>query len=58
MPEGRGFAMCQWGADPPRLVRIGESVGGLTLKGIQPGRAIFLTGGGKRYEVQVPKAGT
>jgi hypothetical protein len=58
MSEGRGFAMCQWGADPPKLVRIGESVGDLTLKAVQPGRAVFLTAGGKRYEVQVPKAGS
>ena len=58
MSEGRGFAMCQWGADPPKLVRIGESVGGLTLKAVQPGRAVFLTARGKRYEVQVPKAGS
>ncbi len=58
MPEGRGFAMCQWGADPPKLVRIGESVGDLTLKAVEPGRAVFRTSGGKRYEVQVPKAGS
>jgi hypothetical protein len=50
--------MCQVGAEPPKLVRIGERVGQLTLKGIEPGRAVFLTAGGKRYEVQVPKAGS
>jgi hypothetical protein len=58
MPEGKGFAMCQVGAEPPKLVRIGERVGQLTLKGIEPGRAVFLTAAGKRYEVQVPKAGS
>jgi hypothetical protein len=58
MPEGRGFAMCQWGAEPPKLVRIGETVGTLTLKKVEPGRAVFLTTGGKRFEVQVPKAGS
>lgn len=58
MPEGRSFAMCQWGAEPPKLVRIGESVGDLTLKKVEPGRAVFLTAGGKRLEVQVPKAGS
>jgi hypothetical protein len=58
MPEGRSFAMCQWGAEPPKLVRIGESVGNLTLKKVEPGRAVFLTAGGKRFEVQVPKAGS
>jgi hypothetical protein len=58
MAEGRSFAMCQWGTEPPKLVRIGESVGDLTLKKVEPGRAVFLTAGGKRFEVQVPKAGS
>ena len=58
MPKGKGFAMCQWGEEQPRLVRIGETVGDLTLKGVTPGRAVFLTSGGERFEVQVPKAGS
>jgi hypothetical protein len=58
MAEGRGFAMCQLGEDAPKLVRIGESLGGLTLKRVKPGSAVFLTAAGKRYEVQVPKAGS
>ena len=57
MAEG-GFAMCQLGAEPPKLVRIGERIGDLTLKNVQPGRALFLTSGGKRYEARVPKAGS
>jgi hypothetical protein len=58
MPEGRGFAMCQWGADPPKLVRIGERVGTLTLKTLAQGRAVFVDAGGRTMEVRVPKAGT
>lgn len=58
LPQGRGFAMCQWGADPPRLVRVGERVGDLTLKQVARGRATFVDGGGRRMEVRVPKAGT
>jgi len=58
MAEGKGFAMCQLGAEPPKLVRIGESIGDLTLKNVQPGRALFVTSGGKRYEARVPKAGS
>jgi hypothetical protein len=58
MPEGRGFAMCQWGADPPKLVRIGERVGTLTLKTLTQGRAVFVDAGGRTMEVRVPKAGT
>jgi hypothetical protein len=58
MAEGKGFAMCQLGAEPPKLVRIGESIGGLTLKSVQPGRASFVRSDGKRYEARVPKAGS
>ena len=58
MPEGRGFAMCQWGADPPKLVRIGERVGTLTLKTLTQGRAVFVDAGGRTMEVRVPKVGT
>jgi hypothetical protein len=58
LPEGRGFAMCRWGAEPPKLVRIGERVGDLTLRQVERGRALFLTTSGKRLEVRVPKAGT
>jgi hypothetical protein len=58
MPEGKGFAMCQVGAEQPKLVRIGERLGDLTLKVIAPGRAVFVNPGGKRLELQVPKAGS
>ena len=58
MAEGKGFAMCQWGEEAPKLVRIGDTVGGLTLKRVEPGSALFLTSAGKRYQVQVPKAGS
>jgi hypothetical protein len=58
MAEGKGFAMCQLGAEPPKLVRIGESIGDLTLKNVQPGRAVFVRSDGKRYEARVPKAGS
>jgi hypothetical protein len=58
MAEGKGFAMCQWGEQAPKLVRIGDTLGGLTLKRVEPGSALFLTAAGKRYEVQVPKAGS
>ena len=58
MAQGKGFAMCQWGQEPPKLVRIGDRVGDYTLKDVKPGRAVFLTANGERYEVQVPKAGS
>ncbi len=58
LPEGRGFAMCQWAGDAPKLVRIGEHIGDLTLHSVAQGKAVFFTAAGKRLEVQVPKAGT
>lgn len=53
-----GFAMCQWGSEPPRLVRVGASMNQLTLELVAPGRAVFRASGGKRIELRVAKAGT
>jgi hypothetical protein len=58
LPEGRGFAMCQWGTESPKLVRVGERVGDLTLKNVARGRATFVDATGRTREVRVPKAGT
>jgi len=58
MSEGGGFAMCQWGNDAPKLVRVGERVGDLTLKLVARGQATFVDAGGRTLEVRVPKAGT
>ena len=58
LPEGRGFAMCQWGTESPKLVRVGERVGDLTLKLVTRGRATFVDAAGRTREVRVPKAGT
>jgi hypothetical protein len=58
MSDGGGFAMCQWGTEPPKLVRVGERVGTLTLKVVARGRATFADAGGRLMEIRVPKAGT
>jgi hypothetical protein len=58
MAEGRGFAMCQLGAEPPRLVRIGDRIGEMTLRRVGQGRATFADAAGRRIELQVPKAGS
>jgi hypothetical protein len=58
LPHGHGFAMCQWGAEPARLVRVGERVGDLTLRFVGRGRATFVNRQGRSMEVRVPKAGT
>jgi hypothetical protein len=55
---GKGFAMCQLGNEPPRILRVGERVGELTLKQVEQGRAVFLASDGSRVEVQAPKAGS
>lgn len=55
---GRGFAMCQQGGEPPRLVRIGERIGELKLEHVTQGRAIFADASGRRTELRVPKVGS
>lgn len=42
-PDGGGFAMCQLQGGTPRIVRLGEQVGGWTLKKVAPGSAEFAT---------------
>lgn len=56
--DGGGFAMCQLGSDPPRLVRLGERLAGYTLRSVGQGRATFRTETGQTIEVRVAKAGT
>jgi hypothetical protein len=58
MPGGRSFPMAQLAGEPPRIVRIGEHVGGFALRSIEQGRAVFVAAGGARLELQVPKAGS
>ncbi len=58
LPEGKSVALCQWGSDSPRLVRIGEMIGDLTLKRVEQGKAVFASAQGATVEVFVPKQGT
>jgi hypothetical protein len=58
MPAGRSFAMCQLPGQAPRLVRVGETVGDLTLRFVEQGRAVFATSDGVTVEAMVPKAGS
>jgi hypothetical protein len=58
LPQERGFAMCQVGDGPPRLVRPGERIGAYTLMRVARGRAVFRDAAGAAVEVQVPKAGS
>ena len=56
--DGGGFAMCQIGSEPARLVRLGERLSGYTLRSVGQGRATFRTETGQLIEVRVAKAGT
>jgi hypothetical protein len=58
LPPGGGFAMCQVGDDPPRVVRLGERLGDLVLREVVQGRAVFVSPGGGRLELKVPRGGT
>jgi hypothetical protein len=59
-----GFAMCQRGVEAPKLVRVGEKFGDLTLRTVHQGRAIFRAADGSAVELKavpnpsVAKAGT
>jgi hypothetical protein len=59
-----GFAMCQRASEAPKLVRVGEKFGELTLRSVQQGRAVFRAADGTSVEVRVipaaavAKAGT
>lgn len=52
-PGGEGFAMCQLGQEPPKLVRPGARIGALTLRSVAQGRALFLSPEGDEFEVRV-----
>lgn len=52
--EGGGFAMCQLGSDPPRIARIGETVGGYTLRSVARGAARFTREDGSPITLTVP----
>ena len=56
--DGRNFALVQAGGDAPRLVRVGEQVGGYTLRRVERDRAVFAGPDGKMQEYRVAKAGT
>lgn len=56
-PLGRSFAMCQLGAEQPRMVYQGDKIGNLTLQSVAQGSAVFSDGDGKTVVLQVPRSG-
>jgi hypothetical protein len=55
LPGGKAVAVCQWGDEPARMVRVGETIRDLTLKEVDRGRALFVSAAGTPLEVHVPK---
>ncbi len=53
-----GFAMCQAGAEAPRIVRVGQSLAGYTLSRVTRGRAVFRDGEGRVLELTTPRVGS
>jgi hypothetical protein len=55
---GRSFAMCQLGADPPRVVYAGQRIGAMKLESVSQGSATFTDDAGARVVLRVPRAGS
>lgn len=55
--DGSGLALYQNGNDPPRLIRPGESIGGLTLQRVEQARATFADARGRVTTLTVSKGG-
>jgi hypothetical protein len=58
LPGGTGFALCAWGNEPPRIVRLNEAVGPYTLQTVRPGQAEFSDPSGEHLTLDVPKGGS
>lgn len=55
--DGSSFAMVGVAGSPPRVVRVGQAVGDLTLKKVEQGKAVFRSASGDVVTLTVPKAG-
>jgi hypothetical protein len=56
--DGRHFATVQMRDGPPILVRIGDKVGEWTVRAIERGKIVLVSGNGVRAELTVSKPGT
>ena len=54
--NGASFAMCQIGSEPPVIVRVGQQIGGYTLKRVARGKAVFTSPSGE-IEIAAPQPG-
>lgn len=56
-PDGGGIAVCQVGNQPPRVLRVGERIGGLTLLEVGQGRAAFRNQTGATVSLRLATPG-
>jgi hypothetical protein len=52
-----GFIICQLGEDAPRVLRVNERLGNLTLKQVARERAVFIDSTGELIVIQTSKKG-
>ena len=55
--SGGSFALCQLGATPAVVLRVGQRIGHYELRRIEKGRVQFATPDGESVELRVPRAG-
>jgi hypothetical protein len=55
--DGSGFALCQTGDEPARLIRPGQSIGGLKLQRVEQAKALFKGADGRSVTLTVPQGG-
>jgi hypothetical protein len=56
--DGRHFATVQFPNAPPKLVHIGDTVGGWIVRAIERGKVVLVTASGSHADITVPKPGT
>lgn len=58
LPDGSGFAVIQLPGQVPRTAYVGDTLGGLTLTEVAPGRVSIRSAGGDRIELHLVKPGS
>ena len=54
---GGSFALCQLGATPPVVLRVGQRIGDYELRGVEKAAAVFFRPDSGRVERRVARAG-
>ena len=57
LPNGASFAVCQLPSAIPRSVRVGDSIGGLTVVSIERGHVVLHTARGDKTEIDIVHPG-